>query len=78
MHKEDLWCSLIGINKEIHLREVKLNGMRAWLTNAAGSVPQYSIRYIYQNGPKIAQELLRLKVIRVEVAYLYNLKVLGI
>lgn len=78
MHKETLWESIVGVTREIHRREAVIFSMARYLKSPGTAGGQYSMKYIYANGPRIKKEILRLKIIRVELFYQYNLKLLGI
>lgn len=75
-HKEIIWTSITGVTHEIKRRETIIRMMRAYINNPGTSGAQYSFRYIYSNGPRLLKEIWRLKVIRVELFYQYNLKLL--
>lgn len=73
MTPEDLQCSIEGVMREIAQREGIIRQMRLWYKEPGHGTASYTIGYIMKEGPRILRELNKLKTIKAELIYLYEL-----
>lgn len=72
MTPEVLQASIEGVMKEIAHRNGIIRQMRLWYTNP-GHGNDYKVGYIMKEGPKLLKDIAKLKQIKIELVYLYEL-----
>lgn len=69
----DLEASMYGVRKEIDKRNNRIRHMRFYKKHPKKAVGVYSDEFIAIEKPVIEREISRLKIIHIELSYLYEL-----
>ena len=73
MTPETLKASVDGVALEIERRANILRQMRFYQRHPATSQAQYSVEYMETRKPQIEKEIKKLKIIKIELTYLFEL-----
>ena len=69
----DLEASMYGVRKEIDKRNNRIRHMRFYKKHPEKAVGVYSDEFIAAERPVIEREIVKLKIIHIELSYLYEL-----
>lgn len=64
---------MFGVKKEIEKRNSRIRHMRFYKRHPDRAVGVYSDEFIASEKPKLDQEIAKLKIIQIELLYLYEL-----
>lgn len=71
-----LGIAIKGITKEIHSRQESLRRLKVWYENPTDNPwgYDYSMKFMYHRGPILMAELKKLRLIRAELKFIYDLE----
>lgn len=73
MTPDVLQASIEGVIKEIAHRNGIIRQMRLWYREPGHGNASYKVGYIMKEGPKLLKDIAKLKQIKIELVYLYEL-----